>query len=192
MRILVAVILASMLPACSNQVGFGTGGSSGLAYNNGGDGYGNAAGGALRPSLTNCVYAGTSVSNGIPTLATGVLQKASRGSGRVQIALEDVLNYASLVVGASGGDGIAAAEMISNHEAADSACFRKQLAYWKGQGSSGEAAKNVTMLSQANTALGQAYSTLKTYTASGDSRDLSERLSRSYIPVGMQLPRAVL
>lgn len=187
------VFAAVFLTACAQQsVMTANYGGSDLFSGDPSVGTFGGAGGQSRSALTTCIYSKNAVSQGVPSLASRILRKASGADAKLTIGLEDVLAYTNDVVSASGGDNIAAAEVISRHEASDSSCFRQQASYWRGQSGSKDAAKNAKAISHANGAFGQAYSMLKTHTAVGDAQDLSERLSRSYIPVGMHLPGAVL
>lgn len=203
MRILMPLIAAVLLTACSNSnqsnVGYNQNGFGQPTSANGVDpsGFANRGLNSGPQSLTHCIQIKSALGGTVPSLASSILIRhgAEVGQSQVKIGLEEVMSYTKTVLDASGGSSLGAAELISKHEAADGSCFREQIRFWSRQGGAvagSDSAATVKSLRTAYSSLGRVYSTLKTMTATGDVADLSERLARSYIPVGLKLPAAVL
>lgn len=188
-RFVLPVLLVAMLTACSSNQG-NNGGSAtfpstaGLFSGLGGSGQVDRP---IPQTLDGCLAGSSARMMGVPSLMSRAISKPRRPGGLLELSVEDILAYSSMVVGVSGGDTIAAAELISAHEAADTDCFARQANFVRGNGSP-NGAQSAALYSQATGLLGRAYSTLKTYTASGGAGDLSERLRRSYVPVTLRLP----
>lgn len=200
MRILMPLIAAVFLTACAKSndqgIGYNQDGIGQSSSANGGDpsSFAGAGFSSNQQSLTHCIQIKSALGGTVPSLASSILIRhgADVGQSQVKIGLDEVMAYTRTVLDASGGSSLGAAELISKHEAADGSCFREQIRSWSRKASDPASADTVKSLRAAYSSLGRVYSTLKTMTATGDVADLSERLARSYVPVGLRLPAAVL